>query len=199
MNSNAESDSANLFTEKVFENWSICDQFISNWSKSKGFGVIKDRVTKEGDNIRRRVYICEHGKKYAFNSNKESSSKKISCLWHVNASCPNANNSNSAIFIKKIVDKHNHDLNIEAVAFRKNKRFNEEMMEDIEFLTHHCKMGATAQRRYLEGKYPSHTIYSKDLYAAIKKFRPTMKSLSNDVAQMSDWLDEQKKEILDEL
>ena len=62
MNSNAESDSANLFTGKVFENWSICDQFISNWGKSKGFGVIKDRVTKEGDNIRRRVYICEHGK-----------------------------------------------------------------------------------------------------------------------------------------
>ena len=132
MNSNAESDSANLFTEKVFENWSICDQFISNWSKSKGFGVIKDRVTKEGDNIRQRVYICEHGKKHAFNSNKESSSKKISCLWHVNASCPNANNSDSAIFIKKIVDEHNHDLNIEAVAFRENKRFNEEMIEDIE-------------------------------------------------------------------
>ena len=67
MNSNAESDFANLFTGKVFENWSICDQFISNWGKSKGFGVIKDRVTKEGDNIRQRVYICEHGKKHAFN------------------------------------------------------------------------------------------------------------------------------------
>ncbi|CAB4483214.1 unnamed protein product [Rhizophagus irregularis] len=54
-------------------------------------------------------------------------------------------------------------------------------------------MGATAQRRYLEGKYPSQPIYSQDLYATIKKFQPTAKSLSNDAAQMSDWLDEQKE------
>ena len=195
MNSNAESDSASLFTGKVLASWSICDQLISNWGKRRGFGVIKDRVTREGDKIRRRVYICEHGKQHAFksNTNKESSSKKISCPWRVNASCPNENNPDSAIFINKIVDEHNHDLNIGAVVFREERRFDNEMMEDIQFLTHHCRMGATAQRRYLEAKYPSHPIYSEDLYAAIKKFRPTTKSLSNDAAQMSDWLDEQKR------
>lgn len=64
-------------------------------------------------------------------------------------------NPDSAILVNKIVDEHNHDLNIEMVAFREDKRFNEEMMEDIQFLTHYCRMGATAQRRYLEGKYPS--------------------------------------------
>src|SRR5262249_38864609 len=48
-------------------------------------------------------------------------------------------------------------------------------------------------RRYLEAKYPSQPIYSKDLYAAIKKFRPTTKSLSNDAAMMSNWLDDQKE------
>jgi hypothetical protein len=193
MNSNAESGSASLFTGKVFASWPICDQFMSNWSKSRGFSVIKDRVTREGNNIRRRVYICEHGKQHVFKSNRESSSKKLSCPWRVNASCPNENNPDSAIFIKKIVDEHNHDLNIGAVAFKEERRFNNEMIEDIRFLTHHCKMGATAQRRYLEGKYPSYPIYSKDLYAAIQKFRLTTKSLSNDAAQMSDWLDEQKK------
>ncbi|CAG8832972.1 23160_t:CDS:2, partial [Gigaspora margarita] len=36
-------------------------------------------------------------------------------------------------------------------------------------------------------------IYSKDLYAAISKFRPTAKSLLNDTAQMSNWLDSQKE------
>jgi hypothetical protein len=56
------------------------------------------------------------------------------------------------------------------------------MMEDVQFLTQHCKMGATAQRKYLEGKYPSHPIYSKDLYNMIKKFHPTAKSFFNDVA-----------------
>ena len=193
MNSNAENNSASLYTGKVIANWSICDQFIKDWGKSRGFGIIKDKVTKEGDNIRRRIYICEHGKKYTSNSKKETSTKKILCPWHVNASCPKVNNPDSTIFINKIVDEHNHDLNIEAVAFKEDKRFSDEMMEDIEFLTHHCKMGATSQRRFLEAKYPSHPIYSQDLYASIRKFRPTAKSLSNDAALMSNWLDEQKE------
>ena len=135
MNSNAENDSAELFTGKVLASWQICDQFISDWGMSRGFCVIKDRVTREGDKIRWRVYICEHGKKYSSNSNKATSSKKILCPWHVNASCPNTNNPNSAIFIKTIVDEHNHDLSIEAAAFREDKRFSDEIMEDIQFLT----------------------------------------------------------------
>jgi hypothetical protein len=117
----------------------------------------------------------------------------MSCPWCVNASCPKMNNPDSTIFVNKIVDEHNHDLNIETIAFRKDKRFSDEMMDDIQFLTQHCKMGATAQRKYLEGKYPSHTFYSKDIYAAIKKFKPTAKSLLNDAANMSDWLDRQKE------
>ena len=106
---------------------------------------------------------------------------------------PNMNNPDSAVFINKIVDEHNHDLNVEAVAFREDKKFSEEIMNDIQFLTQHCKMGATSQRRYLEGKYPSHPFFSKDIYAAIQRFRPTAKSLSNDAAKMSDWLDDQKE------
>lgn len=193
MNSNVESDFAGLYTGKILENWTICDQFISNWSKSKGFGVIKDKVIKEGDDIRRRSYICEHGRSYTSKSMKDTSTKKMSCPWRVNASCPKVNNPDSAVFINKIVNEHNHNLNIEAIAFREEKRFSEEMMNDIQFLTQHCKMGVTAQRKYLEGKYSSHPVYSKDLHAAIKRFRPTAKSLSNDAAQMSDWLDNQKE------
>ena len=45
----------------------------------------------------------------------------MSCPWHVNVSCPNMNNPDSAVFINKIVDEHNHDLNIEAVALGKTK------------------------------------------------------------------------------
>ncbi|CAG8626024.1 10229_t:CDS:2, partial [Scutellospora calospora] len=33
------------------------------------------------------------------------------------------------------------------------------------------------------GKYPTQLIYSKDLYAAIQKFRPNSKTLSNDAAK----------------
>ncbi|CAB4488469.1 unnamed protein product [Rhizophagus irregularis] len=79
------------------------------------------------------------------------------------------------------------------ITFEEQKKFTTEMMEDIKFLTSHCKFGATAQRKFLEGKYPSQPIYSKDLYAAIQKFRPTSKSLLNDAALMSNWLDHQKE------
>jgi len=189
-----EDDFASLYTGKVFANWSACDLFISNWAKSKGFKVVKDRVHREEGVIRRRVYICEHGRSLETHSKKETSTKKISCPWHVNVSCPKVNNPDSAIFVNKIIDEHNHNLNVNAILFEQNKKFNNEMVEDIQFLTQHCKMGATAQRRYLEGKYPSQPIYSEDLYSAIKKFRPTAKSLSNDAAQMSNWLDRQKEE-----
>ncbi|CAB5365240.1 unnamed protein product [Rhizophagus irregularis] len=57
----------------------------------------------------------------------------------------------------------------------------------------HTTLPTTAQRRYLEAKYPTHPLYSRDLYAAIQKFRPTTKSLSNDAAKMSNWLDQQKE------
>jgi len=193
MNSNVESDFAGLYTGLIFENWTICDQFISNWGKSKGFGVIKDKVIKEEDDIRRRSYICEHGRSYTLKSMKDTSTKKMSCPWRVNASCPKMNNPDSAVFINKVVYEHNHNLNIEVIKFREEKRFSNEIMEDIQFLTQHCKMGVTAQRKYLEGKYPSHTFYSNDLYAAIKRFRPMAKSLLNDAAKVSDWLDRQKE------
>ncbi|CAB4436064.1 unnamed protein product [Rhizophagus irregularis] len=150
-NYNIENNSASFHTGKTLASWTICDQFISNWGKSNGFGVIKDKVVKEGVEIRRRTYICEHERKYTCKSAKETSTKKMLCLWHVNASCPKVNNPDSAIFINKIVDEHNHDLSVEAVKFREDKKFNDEM------------------------------------------FRPTAKSLSNDAAQMSDWLDEQKE------
>ncbi|CAG8795668.1 3116_t:CDS:2 [Gigaspora margarita] len=176
-----ERDAARLFTGKVFENW-------EQW-----FTVVKDRVYREEGIVRRRTYICQHGRNYGSTSKKKTSTKKISCPWHVNASCPKVKNPNSTIFINTIVDEHNHQLSVDAIAFECVKRFSEEMLEDIKFLTQHCKMGATAQKKYLEGKYPLQPIFSKDLYRAIQKYRPTAKSLSNDAAQMSNWLDMQKE------
>ena len=97
------------------------------------------------------------------------------------------------MFVNKIVDKQNHELNKDRIEFEESKKFTSEMMDDIKFMTISCKFGATAQRKFLESKFPLHPIYSKDLYAAINKFRLTRKSLSNDAAKISNWLDEQKE------
>ncbi|CAG8757435.1 22167_t:CDS:2, partial [Gigaspora rosea] len=153
---NGESENARLYTGKVFENWKECDSFMSEWRRSKGFNVIKDRVYREGEIIRRRTYICQHGRSYNSNSKKDSSTKKILCQWHVNASFPKIKNPNSVIFVNTVVDEHNHELSVDAIEFECDKKFSDEM---------NCT----------------------------KKFRPIAKSLSNDAAQMSGWLDLQKE------
>ncbi|CAB4403987.1 unnamed protein product [Rhizophagus irregularis] len=122
-----------------------------------------------------------------------SSWEECDSFFDVNVSCPKTKNPSSNVVVNKLINEHNHSLSVEMITFEEQKKFTTEMMEDIKFLTSHCKFGATAQRKFLEGKYPSQPIYSKDLYAAIQKFRPTSKSLLNDAALMSNWLDHQKE------
>ncbi|CAB4416994.1 unnamed protein product [Rhizophagus irregularis] len=105
-----------------------------------------------------------------------------------------ANNPKSLITVNKFLNEHNHTLNHNMIEFEDAKKFTYPMMEDIRFMTIDCKFGATIQRKFLEGKYPLQPIHSKDLYdTAIQKFRPTNKSLSNDAAKISNWLDQQKE------
>jgi hypothetical protein len=93
----------------------------------------------------KNVYcICKYKKKYASNSIKKISTKKMLYSWHVNVSCLKVNNLDSAVFINKIVDEYNHILNTETIVFRKDKRFSEKIMNDIQFLTEHYRMGTTA-------------------------------------------------------
>ncbi|CAG8769718.1 9818_t:CDS:2 [Gigaspora rosea] len=61
---NGESENARLYIGKVFENWVKCDSFMSEWGRSKGFNVIKNRVYREGEIIRRKTYICQHDRKH---------------------------------------------------------------------------------------------------------------------------------------
>ncbi|CAG8642836.1 18839_t:CDS:1 [Racocetra fulgida] len=193
VHTNVENEAVSLFKGKVLTSWETCNSFITEWARKRGFNIIKDRVHCKENVIRRRTYICEHGRNYETNSEKETSTKKILCKWHVNASCPKLKNPNSAIFINTIVDEHNHLLNVDAITFETEKKFSIEMIEDVKFLTQHCKMGSIAQMKYLEGKYPAHPIYKKDLYAIIRSFRPTTMSLMSDATQMSNWLDSQKE------
>ncbi|CAG8780196.1 17330_t:CDS:1, partial [Racocetra fulgida] len=89
----------------------------------------------------------------------------------------------NSVIVNKIVNEHNHLLNPRRIEFEDNKKFNDEMLEDVRFMTLFCKFGATSQRKFLEGKYSTQPIYSNDLYAAIQKFRPNSKSLLNDAVQ----------------
>ncbi|CAG8821293.1 40328_t:CDS:2, partial [Gigaspora margarita] len=52
--------------------------------------------------------------------------------------------------IMPMAHTHNHELSVDAITFEQEKKFSNEMINDIEFLTQHCRIGATIQRRYLE-------------------------------------------------
>ncbi|CAG8632338.1 4870_t:CDS:1 [Cetraspora pellucida] len=120
-------------------------------------------------------------------------SKKLNCPFLVNVSYSRIKNSEELVFVNKVVKDHNHVINREMIKFKESKKFTKEMIDDIKFITVSCKFDATNQRKFLENKYPLHAIYSKDLYAAISKFCPTQNSLLNDVAKISNWLDQQKE------
>ncbi|CAB4441699.1 unnamed protein product [Rhizophagus irregularis] len=102
-------------------------------------------------------------------------------------------NPEGFVIINKIVDQHNHLLNVSMIEFEDSRKFTNLMLEDIKFMTMSCKFGATVQRKFLEGKYPTHPVYSQELYKAIQKFRPTKNSLSSDATDISNWLDSQKE------
>ncbi|CAB5388078.1 unnamed protein product [Rhizophagus irregularis] len=182
-----------LYSGKKFHTLEKCENFLDKWSKQQGFRLIKDCVTREAGVVRRRTLICAHSRTYESHSTKDTTMKKLNCPFFVNISCPKSRNPNGFVFINKINEHHNHPLNQAMIEFEDRKKFTPEMMDDIKFMTIHCKFGATSQRKFLEGKFPLHPIYSKDLYAAINKFHPTSKSLSNDAAQISNWLDLRKE------
>ncbi|CAG8772019.1 35289_t:CDS:2 [Gigaspora margarita] len=184
---------SNLFSTKVFSTWEECDLFISEWAKKKGFHTKKDHVHCEDRVIRRHTFLCDYAYFYDSKSKKDTVTKKINCPFLVNVSYSKTNNPESHVYINKIVDKHNHLLSVKIINFEESKKFIPEMMDDIKFLTSHCKFGTIVQRKFLEEKYPTYLIHSKDLYAAIQKFWPTAKTLSNDAALMSNWLDGQKE------
>ena len=130
---------------------------------------------------------------HELNLNKNNGFKRTHYSFLINISYLKNKNSDTLVFVNKIVNKYNHKLNKDRIKFEESKKFTSEMMDDIKFMTISCKFGVTAQRKFLESKFSLHPIYSKDLYAAINKFRLTCKSLSNDAAKISNWLDEQKE------
>ncbi|RIB03242.1 hypothetical protein C2G38_2255112 [Gigaspora rosea] len=166
-----DTDRSSLYSGKKFATWKLCESFLNEWAKVQEFRIIKDCVQCDNGVVRQRTYLYEHS---------------------LNTSCPKINNPEDSIIINKIVENYNYLLNPKRIEFEDIKKFSDAMLEDVRFMTVYCKFGATVQRKFLEGKYSIQPIYSNDLYAAIQKFRPNSKTLSNDAAQISNWLYQKK-------
>ncbi|CAG8468540.1 7013_t:CDS:2, partial [Racocetra fulgida] len=158
-----------------------------------GFCIIKDQIHCEEGVVRQWAFICVYNQNYDSNLKKDTGLKKVGCPFLINASFSKINNPEVLVFINKMKDKHNHKLDRSMIEFEESKKFTNEILEDIKFMTVLCKFDMTVQRKFLENKYSLQPIFPKDLYAAINKFCLTHKTLSNDVAQVLNWLDHHKK------
>ncbi|CAB4485175.1 unnamed protein product [Rhizophagus irregularis] len=110
------------------------------------------------------------GRTYESNSTRDTITKKISYPFVINTSCPKLKNLEKYVIINKIVEQHNHSLDVSIVEFEDSRKFTDSMIEDIKFMTVSCKFGVTAQRKFLEWKYPTHPLYSQELHNTIQRF-----------------------------
>ncbi|CAG8435436.1 9140_t:CDS:2 [Ambispora gerdemannii] len=87
--------SIQLAVGSIFQNWENVDEFLDQYGREQGFVVRKKRVERDELGIvRKRTYDCEHGgrytpkKKAALHEQRNRTSKRIQCNWHINLSYP---------------------------------------------------------------------------------------------------------------
>ncbi|CAG8691749.1 17882_t:CDS:2 [Funneliformis caledonium] len=167
----------------TFRNWDEASDVVYNHAKILGFNLCKSRKKECGGELRKRTFICERsGKPQKNKEDKQPDSKKILCPWHVNLSLPEKNNVEKLIIVTKFVDHHNHELH--------PKDFTVQVIQDVEILTKHCKVGAVIQRKYLRAKYPGHLLSNQDLSNVIGRFKTSREVL--DVIKVFNHLIKQK-------
>ncbi|CAG8701583.1 16295_t:CDS:2, partial [Racocetra fulgida] len=66
-------------------------------------------------------------------------SKKAGYSFLINASFSKINNPEALVFINKMKDKYNHKLDRLMIEFEESKKFTNEILEDIKFMTGLCK------------------------------------------------------------
>ncbi|CAG8661323.1 3184_t:CDS:1, partial [Cetraspora pellucida] len=172
-------DTVILREGELFPNFDEAEQCIQQYAEFKGFKIRLGQhtmiETEDRKTMRKRTILCHHSGRYQLtNPTKVGKSVKTECLWHINLSQPFKQNPNNYVYVTTLKDKHNHGMCPEALQFEKDKVFTEEMQEDVGFYVTQCHFGATLIWKILKQKYPSHLIFSKDLYNEIRKYKPSV-------------------------
>ncbi|GBC53385.2 protein FAR1-RELATED SEQUENCE 5-like [Rhizophagus irregularis DAOM 181602=DAOM 197198] len=77
---------------------------------------------------------------YESNFTRDTITKKISYPFVINTSCPKLKNLEKYVIINKIVEQHNHSLDVSIVEFEDSRKFTDSMIEDIKFMTVSSKL-----------------------------------------------------------
>ena len=112
----------------------------------------------KNEEVRRCMLVCEHfGHLEATkskDSRKETTTKRVECIWQINLSCLEKDNPHKLVYVAKLINEHkNHDLDQARYNFQENITFTMEMTEDVKFFV--TKMNCSPQqiRKALEEKY----------------------------------------------
>ncbi|CAG8738658.1 3151_t:CDS:2, partial [Racocetra persica] len=135
-------------------------------------GVQSDMVDEWCQLINKGTQVCEHyGQPESTKSKdteKETTSKRIGCIWQINLSCLEKNNPYKIVYVTKLIDEHkNHSLDRARYQFRENLKFTVNMAKEI---------------------------YMPVLHRIIQRFRPKSHDQTNDASRLYEEL-LKKKEI----
>ncbi|CAG8733909.1 11672_t:CDS:2, partial [Gigaspora margarita] len=151
-----------------FQSWEEALEEITMYARQEGFGLRKGRSEKTSDGvIRKRTMLCEHSGDYKprnKQSVRETNTKYIKCLWHINLSQPTKDNPHGIIYITTLSNAHNHNLSPDREKFFNNIEFTQEMCERVEFYVNAVKLKPLQIQKALQKEFPDYEIYLSEIY-----------------------------------
>ncbi|CAG8772436.1 2228_t:CDS:2, partial [Gigaspora margarita] len=140
-----------------FREWNCVDNTFNepNNNNQAKFDVNIGMVFRDWDHAMNEITKFEKREEFKVKDpKKKTTTKRIGCIWQINLSCPEKDNSHKLVYIAKLINEHrNHELDQEHYNFQKNIAFTTEMTEDVKFFV-------------------------------IQRFRPKLCNQSNDASQL---------------
>ncbi|CAB4443692.1 unnamed protein product [Rhizophagus irregularis] len=179
-----------------FSTWEDAEIKLNQYAKFAGFSLRRKRVESDNNGIvRRRTFECSFSGKPISNQiidithQRQRSSRKIMCPWHINLTMPK---SSTEVSITSITGEHNHSMITDIHLHAPYRKLSNEILERIEFYVNKGNMGSKQIYPLLVASFPDQYIYKRDLYNAIQKFKSPLTNRHGDAQNMINKLYELK-------
>ncbi|CAB4493479.1 unnamed protein product [Rhizophagus irregularis] len=179
-----------------FSTWEDAEIKLNQYAKFAGFSLRRKRVESDNNRIVRcRTFECSFSGKSISNQiidithQRQRSSQKIICPWHINLTMPK---SSTEVSITSITGEHNHSMITDIHLYAPYRKLSNEILEKIEFYVNKGNMESKQIYPLLVASFPDQYIYKRDLYNAIQKFKSPLTNRHGDTQNMINKLFELK-------
>ena len=202
-----------LLTQKVdlaiglcFPSWTIAEHYIKEYGRQNGFVINRYRVghnkAHSSDSsectVKKRTFSCECGGKYKpkrtkpLGQQRNKSSKKTDCKWHINLSKPEHSGYVHVTFVHL---EHNHEILADNARFAtKFRQFDQSVLAEIERAVIYGRCDAYTIRNLLQPLFPNQLFLTQDLSNAIQKIKREKQITGSDASHLLKFLLNQQKE-----